>query len=112
MASLPPPGLLLDAPLASVLRCIRSAADALEAGRSAQASRALGEAAQVIVFVHTRIDALEGGREVTRAFRWIALRLRDADLLRDPFAAREAERALLMLARALRAGRETPLELA
>jgi hypothetical protein len=85
-----------------VLRSIRSAAAALEAGHSSEASHALCEAARVIVFLHLQVEDGSGGDEVARAFRWIAFRLKDADLLRDPRAARDAERALVILARGLR----------
>jgi hypothetical protein len=92
-------------PLSCVLRAIRSAAAALEAGRSSEARGALGEAARLIVILHTEIDAQAGAEDLARAFRRIAFRLKDADLLRDPGAARDAERAFLALAKGLRARR-------
>lgn len=102
-----PPVVSPPDPLAKALRSIRRAAAALESGRPGEASGALGEAARIIVFLHTEIDGRRDAAELARAFRWIARRLKDADLLHDARAARDAERAFAALASGLRPGRRS-----
>jgi hypothetical protein len=97
-----PPVISPPDPLASALRAIRAAAAALESGRVQDASGALGEAARILVFLHTEVDGRADAADVASAFRRIALRLKDADLLHDPRAARDAERAFSTLASGLR----------
>lgn len=96
-----PPVVSPPDPLASALQSIRCAAAALESGRAREASESLREASRILVFLHTEVDA--GAGDLAAEFRRIALRLKDADLLRDPYAARDAERAFATLADGLRA---------
>lgn len=95
-------------PLADALASIRRAAAALEAERDGDARDALGEAVRILVLLCTRLDGRDGGGEIVRALRRIARRLKDADLLRDAEAAREAERAFATLACGLGASRREP----
>jgi hypothetical protein len=99
----------VDEPLAAALRAIRAAAAALEGGRRADAREALAEAARLVVFLHTEADARGDAADLMRAFRWIAFRLKDAELLGDASLARDAERVFGLLASGLR-GRSGPPE--
>jgi hypothetical protein len=92
-----PPVVSPPDPLASALRSIRRAAAALESGRPREAKDALAKAGRIIVFLHTEAEERSDAAELAGAFRWIARRLKDADLLRDARAARDAERAFVVL---------------
>ncbi len=87
--------------LDTALRAIRAAAAALELGLASEARGALSEAARILVFLHTEVDGRSGVDDLARAYRRIAFRLKDADLLHDPRAARDAEAALVVLSNGL-----------
>lgn len=87
--------------LEAALRHIRLGAAAMEAGCVEDASRSLREASRIIIDLHTALDRDESPALATALapiYRWVCFRLKDADLLHDPRAARQAERAFEPLA--------------
>jgi len=102
-ASAPDPaaGRLAALLLETALRHIRAGAAAMEAGREEAAGASLREAARIIIDLHAALDpdaspALAGA--LAPVYRWVCFRLKDATLLHDAAAAREAERAFEPLA--------------
>ncbi len=87
--------------LEAALRHMRHGAAAMEAGRVDEGSRALREAERIVMDLHTALDRDESPElavALAPIYRWVCFRLRDADLLQDAHAAREAERAFEPLA--------------
>lgn len=89
--------------LEAALRHIRAGAEAMEAGRNADAGASLREASRIIIDLHTALDR-DGSPELSAAlapiYRWVCLRLNDAALLGDSTRAREAEQAFAPIAAA------------
>lgn len=102
----PPPrdpaaGRLAALLLETALRHIRAGAAAMEAGRNEAAAASLREAARIIIDLHAALDPDQApalSAALSPVYRWVCFRLKDATLLRDPAAAREAERAFEPLA--------------
>jgi flagellar protein FliS len=83
------------------LQGMRSGAAALEAGRAAEANRALSNALDIVVELHATLDrekAPELCDRLGEVYRFVCARVGDANLTRDPRLAREAERAFAPVA--------------
>jgi len=85
------------------LLAIRSGAEALELGRTAEARALLHSASTLLIRLHVTLHESSGGVPdvAGRLCRTACYRLNDAALLRDPAAARAAEEACAPLAAAL-----------
>jgi flagellar protein FliS len=87
----------------AAVRNIRSGAAALDAGKVAEATRALTQATDIVVELHATLDrskAPELCDQLAEVYRFVCQRLGAAALSRDARAAREAERTFTPIAEA------------
>ena len=87
----------------AAVRNIRAGAAALDAGRAAEATRALTKATDIVVELHATLDrskAPELCDRLAEVYRFVCQRLGVAALSRDARAAREAERTFTPIAEA------------
>jgi flagellar protein FliS len=82
-------------------RNIRTGVAALDAGRAAEATRALTRATDIVVELHATLDRAKSPElcdQLAAVYRFVCQRLGAAALSRDARAAREAERAFTPIA--------------
>ncbi|HET6410654.1 MAG TPA: flagellar export chaperone FliS [Anaeromyxobacter sp.] len=87
----------------AALRNMRNGAAALEAGKPAEAGRALGRASDIVLELHATLDrskAPELCDQLAEIYRFVTRHLGTAVLSRDPRMAREAERVFRPVAEA------------
>jgi flagellar protein FliS len=85
----------------AALRHLRSGVAALEAGRGYEGATSLSKAAEIVIELHGALDPSKAPQlceELGEIYRFVALRLNQAALTRDPGKAREAERAFVPIA--------------
>jgi flagellar protein FliS len=87
----------------AAVRNIRSGVAALDAGKPADATRALTRATDIVVELHATLDRAKAPElcdQLAEVYRFVCQRLGAAALSRDARAAREAERAFTPIAEA------------
>jgi flagellar protein FliS len=85
----------------AALRHLRAGLAALEAGRGPDGAGSLCKAADIVLELHRALDPSKAPQlceDLGAVYRFVALRLNDAALRRDPEIAREAERAFVPVA--------------
>ena len=83
------------------LQGMRSGAAALESGRVAEANRALSNALDIVVELHSTLDREKAPAlcdQLGEVYRFVCTRVGEANLNRDARLAREAERAFAPVA--------------